>query len=78
MKKLIAALVGLAIVASSALAASSHFLKVSPSKVPAGKTVTVSGSVGKAATPGIRATLRLSIPRRSRVRPSRTSRASRP
>ena len=47
LKKVIAALVGLAIVASSALAASSHFLKVSPSKVPAGKTVTVSGSVGK-------------------------------
>jgi hypothetical protein len=43
-KKLIAALVGLAAFAPAALA-SSHFLKVTPSKVAAGKTVTVSGSV---------------------------------
>jgi len=46
LKKLIAALVGLAICAPGALAASSHFLKVSPSSAAAGKTVTVSGSVG--------------------------------
>ncbi|MBV9001646.1 MAG: hypothetical protein JO304_21495 [Solirubrobacterales bacterium] len=45
MKKLIAALVGLAVFAPAAMA-SSHFLKVSPGKVAAGKTVTVSGSVG--------------------------------
>ena len=45
MKKLIAALVGLAVCAPAALAASSHFLKVSPSSVAAGKTITVSGSV---------------------------------
>jgi hypothetical protein len=44
-KKLIAALVGLAVFAPSALAAS-HFLKVTPAKVAPGKTVTVSGSVG--------------------------------
>lgn len=46
MKKLIAALVGLAVCAPGALAASSHFLKVSPGNIAAGKTVTVSGSVG--------------------------------
>ena len=45
MKKLVGALAGLAIFAPSALAAS-HFLKVSPSPVHPGKTVTVSGSVG--------------------------------
>jgi hypothetical protein len=45
LKKLIAALVGLAVFAPAALA-SSHFLKVSPSKTNPGKTVTVSGSVG--------------------------------
>jgi hypothetical protein len=44
LKKLIAALVGLAAFAPAALA-SSHFLKVSPSKVAQGQTVTVSGSV---------------------------------
>lgn len=46
MKKLIAALVALAAFAPAALASSSHFLKVSPSKTNPGKTVTVSGSVG--------------------------------
>jgi len=45
MKKLIAALVGLAVFAPAAMA-SSNFLKVSPGKVAVGKTVTVSGSVG--------------------------------
>lgn len=45
MKKLTAAVVGLAVCAPGALAASSHFLKVSPGNVAAGKTVTVSGSV---------------------------------
>ena len=45
MKKLIAALVGLAVLAPSALAAS-HFVKVNPGTVAPGKTVTVSGSVG--------------------------------
>ena len=45
MKKLIAALVGLAAFAPAALA-SSHFVKVSPGSVEQGKTVTVSGSVG--------------------------------
>lgn len=44
MKKMIAALVGLAAFAPAALA-SSHFLKVSPGKVAQGKVVTVSGSV---------------------------------
>jgi hypothetical protein len=44
-KKLIAALAGLAAFAPGALAAS-HFLKASPGKVAAGKTVTISGSVG--------------------------------
>ena len=46
MKKLIVAIVGLAVSAPGALAASpSHFLKVSPSKAAQGQTVTVSGSV---------------------------------
>ena len=46
MKKLIVAIVGLAVLAPAALAASSsHFLKVSPSKAAQGQTVTVSGSV---------------------------------
>jgi hypothetical protein len=44
-KKLVAALAGLAAFAPGALAAS-HFLKVSPSQTHPGKTVTVSGSVG--------------------------------
>lgn len=51
-KKLTAAFATLAIVAPGALAASSHSLKVSPSKVPAGKAVTVSGSVGKGCQTG--------------------------
>jgi hypothetical protein len=47
MKKLIVAIAGLAVLAPAALAASpSHFLKVSPSKVAQGNTVTASGSVG--------------------------------
>jgi hypothetical protein len=45
-KKLIAALVALAVFAPAALAASSHFVKVAPGSVAQGKTVTVSGSVG--------------------------------
>jgi hypothetical protein len=44
LKKLIAALVGLAAFAPAAMA-SSHFLKVAPGKVAQGETVTVSGSV---------------------------------
>jgi hypothetical protein len=44
-KKLVVALIALAVFAPGALAAS-HFLKVSPGKVAAGKKVTVSGSVG--------------------------------
>jgi len=44
-KKLIAALVGLAVFAPAALAAS-HFVKVTPGSVSPNKTVTVSGSVG--------------------------------
>lgn len=51
MKTLIAALAGLAIFAPGALAAS-NFLKVSPSKVNPGKTVTVSGSVGNGCQTG--------------------------
>jgi hypothetical protein len=51
LKKLIAALVGLAVFAPGALAAS-HFLKVSPSKAEIGKTVTVSGSVGNGCQTG--------------------------
>lgn len=46
MKKLIVAVVGMALFAPGALAASSsHFVKVAPAKVAEGKTVTVSGSV---------------------------------
>ena len=46
MKKLIVAIVGLAVAAPAAFAASpSHFVKVSPSKPTQGQTVTVSGSV---------------------------------
>ena len=45
MKKLIVALVGLAVSAPGALASSSHFLKVSPGKVAQGDIVKVSGSV---------------------------------
>lgn len=45
MKKLIAALVGLAVFAPAALAAS-HYVKVTPGTAAPGKTVTVSGSVG--------------------------------
>lgn len=46
MKKLIVAVVGMALFAPGALAAtSSHFVKVSPAKAAQGKTVTVSGSV---------------------------------
>ena len=46
MKKLIVAVVGLAIFAPGALAASSHFVSVTPKKAAQGQTVTVSGSVG--------------------------------
>jgi hypothetical protein len=45
MRKLIAALCALAVFAPAALAAS-HFVKVSPSTVKAGKTIRVFGSVG--------------------------------
>ena len=45
MKKLIVAVVGLSVFAPGAMAASSHFLKVSPSTADQGQTVTVSGSV---------------------------------
>ena len=45
MKKLIAALIGLAVFVPSALAAS-HFVKVTPGSIAPGKTLTVSGSVG--------------------------------
>jgi hypothetical protein len=45
MKKLIGAVVGLAVFAPGAFAASSHFVKVSPGKAAQGQTVTVSGSV---------------------------------
>jgi hypothetical protein len=45
-KKVVIALVALAVFAPGALAAT-HFLKLSSSKVAAGKAVTVSGSVGK-------------------------------
>jgi hypothetical protein len=44
LKKLIGAVAGLAVFAPGAMAAS-HFLKVNPSTVKAGKTITVSGSV---------------------------------
>jgi hypothetical protein len=46
LKKLIAVLAAFAAFAPAALAATSHFLKVSPGKTNPGKTVTVSGSVG--------------------------------
>ena len=45
MKKLIIAVVGLAVFAPGAFAASSHFVKVAPGKAQQGQTVTVSGSV---------------------------------
>ena len=51
LKKLIAAVIGLAVFAPGALAAS-HFVKVSPGKVSPGKRVTVSGSVGKGCRSG--------------------------
>ena len=51
MKKLIAAVVALAVFAPAALA-SSHFLKVSPTKLAPGETVTVSGSVGNVCQTG--------------------------
>ncbi|HEY4828830.1 MAG TPA: hypothetical protein VIH85_18805 [Solirubrobacteraceae bacterium] len=51
MKKLIAAIVALAIFAPAAVAASQS-LKVTPGKVAAGKTVTVSGSVGSGCQTG--------------------------
>lgn len=44
MKKLIGAAVGLAVFAPGATAAS-HFLKVTPGKVRAGRAITISGSV---------------------------------
>jgi hypothetical protein len=47
LKKLIAILAGLAVFAPAAVAASSHFLKVSPSKANPGKAVRISGSVGR-------------------------------
>lgn len=45
MKKLTAALITLLVLAPAALAASSHFLKVSPSSTSVGQTVKLSGSV---------------------------------
>lgn len=51
MKKLIAALLALAVFAPAALAAT-HSIKVTPSSVAGGKTVTVSGSVGKGCRTG--------------------------
>lgn len=51
MKKLLAALAALAVFAPAALAASAS-LKVSPSKIGAGKTVTVSGTVGSGCQTG--------------------------
>jgi len=50
-KKLIAAIVALAVFAPAALAAS-HSLKVTPSSAAGGKTVTVSGSVGNGCQTG--------------------------
>lgn len=52
LKKLLATFVGLAVFAASAVAASSHFLKVSPAKANPGKTITVSGSVGNGCQTG--------------------------
>ncbi len=51
MKKLIAALVALAVLAPAALAATQS-LKVTPGNAAAGKTVTVSGSVGSGCQTG--------------------------
>jgi hypothetical protein len=51
LKKLLIALAALAVFAPAALA-SSHFVRVSPGKVRAGKTVTVSGSVGNGCETG--------------------------
>jgi hypothetical protein len=51
-KKLIAALMALAVFAPAALASSTHFLKVTPGSATAGKTVTVSGSVGNGCQTG--------------------------
>ncbi len=45
MKKLIGAIVGLAVFAPAAAATSSHFVSVSPGKAQQGRTVQVSGSV---------------------------------
>ncbi len=46
MKKLIAAVVALAVFAPAAFAASSHFVKVSPGNANPGQGVKISGSVG--------------------------------
>jgi hypothetical protein len=51
-KKLIAALVGLAAFAPAAVAATQATIKVSPGKVAPGKTVTVSGSVASGCQTG--------------------------
>lgn len=47
MKKSVAALAGLAAFAPAALAAPSHFLKVTPGQTSPGKAVTISGSVDR-------------------------------
>ena len=52
MKTLIAGVARVAAFAPGALAGSSHFLKVSPSKTNPGKTITVSGSVGNGCQTG--------------------------
>ncbi|MBV8734972.1 MAG: hypothetical protein JO120_09355, partial [Solirubrobacterales bacterium] len=51
-KQVIGTFVALAVVAPGALAASVHFLKVSPRKTNPGKTITVSGSVGNGCQTG--------------------------
>jgi hypothetical protein len=56
MKRLIAVLAVFAVAAPAALAAS-HFLKVSPSTVKAGKSVTLSGSVGSGCAKGSQVTI---------------------
>jgi hypothetical protein len=52
MKKLLLTAAVAVLAAPAALAASSHYLKVSPTSVDAGKSVTVSGAVGNGCSTG--------------------------
>ncbi len=57
MKKLIAITATLGLLAPAALAASSHYVRVSPGSVSAGSNVHVYGSVGRGCSKGSRVTI---------------------